>query len=82
MKHFNQLMLLGTLLCTLAVSIPSTAFAIPTLVTDRGTLGGNDVIDWSGFGRPLDNVFSGSGIVSNGGGVRARVFTPPLGIMQ
>lgn len=78
MKHLKQLMVLGSLLCTMAVSIPSTALAVPTLVTDRGTLGGNDFIDWSGFGPTSTPVVSGSSIVSNGGGITVTV-TNPLG---
>lgn len=63
MKRF----MLSLLLCICSIFIISQSVVALTLVTDRGTLGGDDFIDWGQLGAPFTVVTNPSPVVSDGG---------------
>lgn len=64
MRRFSLILLAGAVL---AVAAPSGVQAAYVLVTDRGTLGGTDYIDWGDAGPVFSNPTNPFVILSNGG---------------
>jgi hypothetical protein len=56
--------------------IPSLAHAVPVMVTDRASLGGNDFVDWAVLGPSYTVVASPFTIASNSSRVMCTVSNP------